>query len=537
MNCAFLTPTSFATKPWPSLLCWLSLTLLTLGYSSPVQAYDHAYQFRFIGGEIIPLSKNLEEIATDPVLGFELSYEFLPTGLQPWHYYWGMPTFGLGLQVLDLGNQDLLGQAISFYPYMLISVAHNKKYALEYKFGGGMAYLTKTWEDGDTEHGVDAPTANAAIGSNLNVFLTTGFKLDYHITPTWDLSTELGYNHYSNGSIIQPNGGINLLYGSVGLRYIFKDCVSCKPGPSPYPATPYDLSFNVSAEAGSRQLYYKDQKNYFVGVLHLGVTKTLKPWYGLGLGADFMIDNAFNRQGTRPGMTSEEITIQQQNTLFNRYYVTNDDFSNKFRVGVCLSNEFIIGRFTGLLDLGVYAYDGMRNNYTTPHPTYNDDRPLIYSYDIDDEDGWNYFRIGGRYRVINNFYIQGLVKTHLQKAEYVTFGISYLIPFRKEGGSILGPKLGGYSYHWMNLGKQTQRRRPSFSQKEPYIEREKYKQKHVKKFRRQQLKRLKKELKAEKKVSLHHKQMDGGSSQGTSTTKKKSWFNWLKRPAWTKRSK
>ena len=97
---------------------------------------------------------------------------------------------------------------------------------------------------------------------------------------------------------------------------------------------------------------------------------------------DVFYDGVSVQQGNRG---TESYT---QNTRFGRYFIPTEDLANKFRAGVCLSNEFIIGRLTAVLQWGVYVYDPIRNATHDPHPVYGDNRPMFYSYDIEKEDGW-----------------------------------------------------------------------------------------------------------------------------------------------------
>ena len=140
----------------------------------------------------------------------------------------------------------------------------------------------------------------------------------------------------------------------------------------------------------------------------------------------------FNQQGgTRlEGLTAEQRQEQLKHTRFGRYIILNENLSNKFRVGVSINNEFRVGRITAILDWGVYLYDPIRLAYYTDE-TYKykyEKRPLFYKYNIEKEDGWNYFRLGLRCKVWDNLYIQTAVKTHLSKAEMIEWGIGYQIP-------------------------------------------------------------------------------------------------------------
>ena len=77
----------------------------------------------------------------------------------------------------------------------------------------------------------------------------------------------------------------------------------------------------------------------------------------------------------------------------------------------------------------------MNSKHDERHDTYKhkyQKRPLLYKYNIEKEDGWNYFRLGVRCRVWDNLYVQTTVKTHLTKAEMIEWGIGYQIPFKKK---------------------------------------------------------------------------------------------------------
>ena len=106
------------------------------------------------------------------------------------------------------------------------------------------------------------------------------------------------------------------------------------------------------------------------------------------------------------------------NTRFGRY-ILDDKIANLFRVAVGVNNEFRIGRITAILDWGIYLYDPIRLAYKDENGNKYEKRPMLYKYNIDKEDGWNYFRLGVRCRVWDNLYVQTAVKTHLSKAEMV----------------------------------------------------------------------------------------------------------------------
>ncbi len=374
---------------------------------------------RFIGGYILPLSKNLEKVATNPSFGAEVSLEFPRLSQHSWYRYWNCPTVGVAVAYHHLGNDAILGSAVAVYPYLLIPIFETEVVRFDYKMGAGLSFFNKTWNRCDTLSGVYSETANSAIGSIVNAYLTTGFGLGVRFNERLNMKLSLDYVHASNGSFLQPNSGINMMTASLGMSYTFNDAVAMDrvEVSEPYP---YLWSLSFSLGGGIRELYYKDDKKYGVGSFHVGATYHLAPYYALGGGFDVFYDGVFVRQGTTADMSADMKAAQQQHTHFNRYLIMEDAVKNKFRAGVCLSNEFVIGRLTGLLDWGVYLYDPVKRG-----------NKMFYKYDINKEDGWNYFRLGLRCRVAEGLYLQTTLKTHLQKAEFVDFGIGYTIRFKK----------------------------------------------------------------------------------------------------------
>lgn len=395
----------------------------------PAQPEQFILKSSYIYGYILPLSENLEKVAQNPAMGAELAVEMPSWNTYAWQQYLASPTLGAAFVWLNLGNNDILGNAFALYPYMSFKVAGNSHLQLNYKVGGGLSFFTKTWNRCDTLSGVYSDTGNSAIGSVVNVYLNTAMNLNVAIYDGFAASVDLGYSHMSNGSMLQPNGGLNILYASLGVSYDldFRPKNSIHKSTKKFPSLPYLWSMNVVGAAGSRELYYGDNKSYLVGSLHLGATYNINNWYSLGGGVDAFYDGAFVQQGITSDMTAEEKVAQRQNTTYNRYLFTVDKFSNKVRVGISINNEFKVGRVTALLDWGVYVYDPVRCVYGLQADVEN--RSMFYLYDVDLEDGWNYFRLGLRCRVWDNLFVQASLKTHLQKAEMIEWGIGYKIPY------------------------------------------------------------------------------------------------------------
>jgi hypothetical protein len=408
--------------------------------------YKYSARAMFYGGKILPLSKNLEQTAKGAVFGGEVDFEFQPTGEKEWEHIWNFPTWGIGVVGLDFGNPQILGQALAIYPYLLVPAVKGNVFNLNFKFGAGMSFITKRWNSCDTLNGINAATANSTIGSIANIYLNAGVNFEFACTDNFSITADLGYSHMSNGSILQPNGGLNILYGQIGAKYYFGHAPYTNFYKNPAFELPYDFCANITASGGLRELYYKDNKIYPVASLHAGLTFKIANWYALGAGIDAFYDGVFDKRDLNDNSFKSK--------SFVRYYLPENQLENKFRGGISINNEFIIGKVTALFDWGVYVYNPLKN-YENPvlvNGKYekSPSKPMFYKYNIDNEDGWNYFRLGIRYRIWDNIFISAAVKTHLQKAEMIEFGVGYLLPFAKNnkyGSTSKNPK-GYYLFHF-----------------------------------------------------------------------------------------
>jgi hypothetical protein len=351
----------------------------------------------------------LENLVKGPASGVKLGVEFQTMGEKPWHQYYNFPVIGLGAAYLDLSNPDMLGKAFALYPYINIPVVRTNYFMLHVKPGAGMSYATKTFKNTTVYNNgsIVLNESNGAIGSHLNVYFSAGANIEIPVTAGFSLTAEYNWNHISNGSVIQPNSGINMLNASVGLKYFpnYRDYQA--PVRQEIEDLPHKFSFEATLAGGVRELYYRDEKMYPIASIALGVYRPLTNWYRMGVGPDAFYDGVYNGK-----------------TLFRRTYLTTDEFKNKIRIGVSWQNELIMGRLTAGLHLGLYLYDPIKNLEPYPEAEKGSVRkPLIYGYDIDKEDGWLYTRVVGRYAITDHFFASIALKTHLQKAEFIEWGL------------------------------------------------------------------------------------------------------------------
>jgi hypothetical protein len=387
------------------------LLVTFLSYAQTFQNYS--FKIQGIYGNIIPHDKHVLELIKDPVYGTEFSVEFQTMNDKSWYQFNGFPKIGIGAVWLNLGNPPKLGDAFALYPYVCYPIIKTNFLNLNLKAGAGISYLTKTYYNTNTDslgHIYPSLTGtNGAIGSNVNVYFSGGLNLEIPIVSGISLTADYTWNHMSNGSAVAPNSGLNLLNGFVGLKYFPNFRNFHAPLKKEIPEIPRKFIVEVMASGGFRQLYYKDQKTFPIGTLMLGIYRPLTNFYQMGIAVDGFYDGAYDG-----------------NTLFQRTYLTTNELKNKIRVGVSWQHEILLGRFTAGFDFGLYLYNPLKNL-----EPYNDakkaplNKSLIYPYNIELEDGWFYTRAVAKYAITNHLFISIGLKTHLQKAEFIEWGLGY----------------------------------------------------------------------------------------------------------------
>ena len=378
----------------------------------------------FVGGYLSP-NGNLETINPSAPAGVNFGFEFPSNQQRPWQQYLNNSTLGVGVSYIDLGDK-VMGKTVSVYPYIMINCVRTKHFELGIKLASGLAYCSETYWTNEREgenpeytdkpnvSNRDNPNAHYTFGSHLNAYLCGGVNLNFPLTRNLALNGELGFFHMSNGRIMEPNMGANVLYGGVGLIATINPEEEEKE-PIKFPDLPYRWSLNVTIAAGSQSADLTDGRNFLINTFHLGAVYNVCNWYGIGLGADVFFNDAIGKETNR-GLFRTDVEYKQ---------------SDKIRAGVSINNELQFGRVTAMVDWGVYLYNPARNFYNHDHPIYGrGERPLFYKmHSAGSDEAWHYIRFGVKCRVWDNIYVQALAKTHMHIAEQIEFGVGYNIPF------------------------------------------------------------------------------------------------------------
>jgi hypothetical protein len=133
--------------------------------------------------------------------------------------------------------------------------------------------------------------------------------------------------------------------------------------------------------AGAKEIYPPDDGKYFCATLIVNRKHRISPKSALGFGGDVFYDSALNRLIENKENHPSEVA--------------------PFRAGLHFSYEMLISRVSALFDYGIYVVNAYKG------------------------DGYSYHRIGLRYQLNTNLFLNLSLKTHFAKAEYAEWGLGW----------------------------------------------------------------------------------------------------------------
>lgn len=358
-----------------------------------------------------------------PIYGAEIAVSFAPD----WYalQQWNDASIGVSLGYWNMGHQKL-GHAITPYIYMDIPLVRLPHFEFGLRPGIGAAFMTRTYRNTvpDGHMFVDVIGANECIGSVTNLYFPEALYFHFPISHGWGVSLAGGWYHISNGSTRQPNSGYNIFAGEVAVKYVLDEdedglCKRNLRKEIEQHKTSKRWSVALAATGSGRQVYYRDQQTFFVASMHAAAYWHAHPIFRLGGGVDVFYDGAYVQRDTHFGKTNYEAAQP----------------GDCWRVGVSVQPEFVVGNFTLGLHVGAYMYDPVKNlepkAEAIKSPTGRLDKPIFYSYDLlkagsaGYPDGWLYTEVVLRYHLPWNIFLQGMMKSHLTKVEFVSLGLGF----------------------------------------------------------------------------------------------------------------
>ncbi len=190
------------------------------------------------------------------------------------------PIIGLGFYSSTFHNEDI-GEpnAIYFFLTMPFRFEEAKKLTFSYTAAFGLSYNFNAYDS------IDNP-ANLFIGSEKNCYVHLGFLMNYKIGKRFTLNGTVGFKHFSNGSLQQPNKGINLIPLTLGVSYKLSEQEVLLERREIPKYIRHNL-WNVTLSAGSKNYNSADDRNHMKMVLTTNYLRQISYKYRVGIGMDF----------------------------------------------------------------------------------------------------------------------------------------------------------------------------------------------------------------------------------------------------------
>jgi len=191
------------------------------------------------------------------------------------------PIIGLGVYSSTFHNEDIgKPDAIYFFMTMPFRFEKAKKLTFSYSAAFGISYNFNAYDS------IDNP-ANLFIGSEKNCYVHLGFLMNYKIGKRLALNGTVGFKHFSNGSLQQPNKGINLIPLTLGVSYKLTEQPEVLLERREIPKYIRHNLWNVTLSAGSKNYYSTDDENHLKMVLTTNYLRQISYKYRVGIGLDF----------------------------------------------------------------------------------------------------------------------------------------------------------------------------------------------------------------------------------------------------------
>lgn len=318
-------------------------------------------------GAILAHNDQVRHLAQSHPTIFRLEYAQVDTRPE-WSHAYGMPRFGMALDIFNYQNQTQLGQSLAATIYLEPRLFQRFRFRL----GSGLVYNFHPFN-------LESNPGNLMLGSRFALVMHGQINYYQPISPYYQLVAGWGITHFSNGAYTQPNMGINIIYGQIGLIRQW--------------VTPVQSFSEISQPQSAYQRL------------------SIQAWGSLSLveklpvgGQKFPVYQASLRASWRKGRKSSLAMAIDYGYNQSRAKLIEEKprfGPSEGRIGLVISHELHISRVSLMTDVGYYVVKRQ-----TIDPAF-------------------YQRYGFRYYVKKELFLVSQLKVHRSKAECFEFGLGF----------------------------------------------------------------------------------------------------------------
>lgn len=321
---------------------------------------------------------------------------------------YGHPETGVCISFHDLGNRNVLGLGLGVQYEMNFHQSLTQRLELTERFRAGGIYNTRPY-DQTTNAG------NIVNGSGLAFLMGTAVGVRYHLSPHSLLRLDGSIWHSSNGHTALPNVGMNSPLVQLSYQYRFEN--------GHLPDTSLSSATFLTQRSWTTLLYGALGWNEAGGTVRpTNAPRYFKYLGGIGVGLRV-------RQIHRWTLSLEGY-YDQTNRIWNesQEWTSDNPVWQSSVVMLMLGHEFIYQRFGLLINAGLNIY-----NPTLQHIEASQGKTSFFNQVkvyMPGRFAMRYYFSHPWRRAASGF-AQISIKSHFGQADYLEFGIGYLIRTRK----------------------------------------------------------------------------------------------------------
>jgi hypothetical protein len=319
---------------------------------------------------------------------YEISLLKATYGRTRWEYMYNYPLIGISYWYSDLGKTKPLGSAHAIFPYINFPLLHNQGFNIYFRLGVGLGYLTRKYDRYENFE-------NLAIGSHINGAVNLLFEARWRMGSRLMGAIGVSLMHFSNGSIKQPNYGLNMPGANLAFAYRLS------------PSNPYErkkllpelysfefdgkkfLQLDLNAALGVKdfQSTLGNGNQFIVAVIYGNLLWPVSFKSRIGFGFDISYDGS-----------DLKLLEARGNSPEHDIYVV--------KTGITGAYELAFSKMAIMLNLGINLSGA------------------------DKSDGYVYEKLALRYEITKSLFGSLTLKALYGKADFLTLGVGYRLPIK-----------------------------------------------------------------------------------------------------------
>lgn len=338
---------------------------------------------------------NAEKELINAFQTFSIRFSQQSYGKNLWEQIYNYPHWGIGLSVYDFYNPEEIGNPVALYGFFAAPFMRWNKLSFNYEIGFGVTFNWKHFDPLTNSN-------NIAIGAGKSFYIDAGLNLQYKLTEHFDIETGFSFTHFSNGALKKPNFGLNTIAPKISIKYNFDEKHDFIKQVSP--EFQPEKEWLVTTFFGGTNVIFDsvnvDIQEKYEGITFpvAGITTTLN-WHIWRM-SKIGIGMAFNYNGS----VNAQVAVDN-----NELEVKDGLFTDKIQISIFPSYEFVVNRFSLILQPAFYIYRKQLENQS----------PVFHQ------------RIGIKYHFTEDFFVGITLRDYdFHVSDFVEWNIGYSIKWK-----------------------------------------------------------------------------------------------------------